>query len=161
MAPWVARPFASKQCATQPQLRYSFMEVMIRMLRTGQFLRSAFQRSYRVSLLERSAVRPSLVNARPAVLHGPRLKRVLCRDRFRCRGCDKKGDDIAVSVHHIRPDVSQIEGMLTLCTSCQALARGRNLSGDDIPDFLRCLWHCLHHPLPAGSGSIQGKGRRN
>ena len=149
------------RCSRLNYIRYAFMEVIIRLLRAGQILKSVFHHSYRVSLLDRSAARLSLVNARPAVRQGSRLKRVLYRDRFRCRGCDKKGDDIAVTVHYIRPDVSQIEGKLTLCTSCQALARRRELSWVDIPDFLRCLWHCLHHPIQAGSGSVQAEGHRN
>lgn len=141
--------------------RDSLMEATIRLLRVGQILTSAFRRSYRASSLDRSAVRLFPLDAKPAVREGSQRKRVLRRDGYRCRGCDKKGDGIAVTVHHIRPDVSHIEEMLTLCTGCQALAKGRKLSGVDIPDFLARLWHYLHHPLQAGRESIHANGHGN
>jgi hypothetical protein len=46
---------------------------------------------------------------------------VLRRDHYRCRACDKKGDEITLHVYPIRPLGSQVETMVTLCASCQSL----------------------------------------
>ncbi len=47
--------------------------------------------------------------------------RVLRRDRYRCRACDKKGDEITLRVCPIRPLGSHVEASVTLCASCQSL----------------------------------------
>jgi hypothetical protein len=47
--------------------------------------------------------------------------RVLRRDHYRCRACEKKGDEITLRVYPIRPLGSHVETMVTLCASCQSL----------------------------------------
>jgi hypothetical protein len=77
----------------------------------------------------------------------PRLRmRVLHRDRSRCRGCDRKGDEVTLCIHLIRPGVSGMDAMVTLCLKCTDLAIENRLESDAIPHFLRHLWCHLHHP---------------
>jgi hypothetical protein len=71
--------------------------------------------------------------------------KIIRRDRYRCRGCDKRGDEVSLGVHPIRPELSNGTGMLALCANCQRLANAIGLSGIDIPDFLRQLWRHLYH----------------
>jgi hypothetical protein len=88
---------------------------------------------------------PFLVESKQAPRVWLRMRfRVLHRDRYRCRGCDKKAEEVTLKIHHIRPGSSQVEDVLTLCLSCRALARNLELKGVDIPDFLRYLWRHLH-----------------
>jgi hypothetical protein len=73
---------------------------------------------------------------------------VVRRDHSRCRGCDRRGDEVTLEVHPIEPEVSEIDGLLTLCPSCRALANVFQLTDANIPDFLRQLWRHLHHSAP-------------
>jgi hypothetical protein len=73
--------------------------------------------------------------------------RVLRRDRYRCRGCDRKEGEVTIKIYPINPDASQVKDLVTLCISCRILARNFDLTGIDIPDFLRFLWKHLHHPI--------------
>ncbi len=75
---------------------------------------------------------------------GQRMK-VVRRDRYRCRGCDRRGDEVTLEIHEICPGASDIAGMLALCPNCRELANAFHLSGAHIPDFLRQLWRHLHH----------------
>lgn len=55
--------------------------------------------------------------------------RVLRRDRYRCRACDRKGDEITLCVYPIRPLRSHVETMVTLCAGCQSLLENLRLDG--------------------------------
>ncbi len=78
---------------------------------------------------------------------GRRMK-VVRRDRYRCRGCDRRGDEVTLEIHQICPGASDTAGMLALCPNCLELANAFQLSGAHIPDFLRQLWRHLHHSVP-------------
>jgi hypothetical protein len=99
--------------------------------------------------------RPFLVsqNHRPIHWSGRRLK-VVRRDRYRCRGCDRKGDEVTLDVHPIHPEASEVDAMLSLCPSCRELANTLHLSSSHIPDFLRQLWGQLLHSTPT-TGTTQ------
>lgn len=71
--------------------------------------------------------------------------KIIRRDRYRCRGCDKRGDERSLRVHPIRPELQNGAGMLALCPNCRELASANGLDGIDIPDFLRHLWRHLYH----------------
>jgi hypothetical protein len=77
---------------------------------------------------------------------------VVRRDHSRCRGCDRKGDEVTLEVHPIGPGASEIDGLLALCPSCRALANAFQLKGANITDFLRQLWRHLHHSAPETPG---------
>jgi hypothetical protein len=55
--------------------------------------------------------------------------RALRRDRYRCRACDKKGDEITLCVYPIRSLRSHAETMVTLCAGCQSLLENLRLNG--------------------------------
>jgi hypothetical protein len=94
--------------------------------------------------------RSSLVIDSPLSRSGQRMK-VVRRDRYRCRGCDRRGDEVTLEIHQICPGASEIAGMLALCPNCRELANAFQLSAAHIPDFLRQLWRQLHH----STGPIQ------
>ena len=71
--------------------------------------------------------------------------RTIRRDHYRCRACDKKGDEITLVVHRIHPDVFHATGLLTLCPLCETLARRHRITAQNIPQFLQVLWRHLHH----------------
>ncbi|QHS50421.1 hypothetical protein [Edaphobacter sp. 12200R-103] len=73
-----------------------------------------------------------------------RRQRVLRRDRYRCRGCDKDERDVTVAVHLINPDVTEEEHMLTLCKNCFAIVNRRRIIASRTPEFLLKLWAVLH-----------------
>lgn len=73
-------------------------------------------------------------------------RRVLRRDGWRCRGCDKKRNEVALVVHQIRPGTLKLDEAVVLCMPCKAVAEEKNLSGLDTADFLRSLWCHLHNP---------------
>jgi hypothetical protein len=99
------------------------------------------------SISEQQSRRPILIGRKELQSNWPRLRmRVLHRDRSRCRGCDKKGDEVTLCIHLIRPDASGMDAIVTLCIKCSDLAIENRLEGDVIPDFLRHLWFHLHHP---------------
>jgi hypothetical protein len=96
----------------------------------------------------------------------PRLarlsRRVLRRDGWRCRGCDKKRTEVVLVVHRIRPGTRKLDEAVALCMPCKAVAEEKNLSGLDTPDFLRYLWCHLHNPeyaLDLPSATIPGVQR--
>jgi hypothetical protein len=97
------------------------------------------------SLCHLASTRPCVVTANSMSWTRLRMK-VVRRDRYRCRGCDRRGDEVTLEVHRIYPNASDIDGMLALCTNCRELANTFHLSSDHIPDFLRRLWFHLHHP---------------
>lgn len=70
---------------------------------------------------------------------------VVRRDRYRCRGCDKTGDEITLRVFPMRGDLSLAKEMITLCTRCHGVVIDTGLTANGIPDFLRQLWYFLHH----------------
>jgi len=71
--------------------------------------------------------------------------KIIRRDRYRCRGCDKRGDEMSLGVYPIQPELLDVVEMLALCPNCQGLANATGLSGIDIPDFLRQLWRHVYH----------------
>ena len=90
---------------------------------------------------------PILIGRRELQSNWPRLRMlVLYRDRSRCRGCDRKGDEVTLCIHLIRPDASGLDTVLTLCVKCSDLTIERDVKGDTIPDFLRLLWRNIYHP---------------
>jgi 5-methylcytosine-specific restriction endonuclease McrA len=95
--------------------------------------------------LSRNLDRPFLVESNNTPHLWLRMRRrILRRDRYRCRGCDKKAEEVTLKIHAIRPDSLGVEDLLTLCLSCRALAGNLELRGVNIPDFLRHLWSHLH-----------------
>lgn len=93
----------------------------------------------------RSLVRPrSDASAQLAQLSRLRIK-VLRRDRYRCRGCDKKGDEITLSLYRLEEPVLRPDRAISLCVPCHEVATQERLTGRSLPDFLRNLWR---HRLP-------------
>lgn len=72
-----------------------------------------------------------------------RLK-VLRRDRYRCRGCDKKGDEVTLGIHQLHRDGSKSDDFLTFCAPCQDLVRKLDLGTYPLHDVLRLLWGHLY-----------------
>jgi len=81
--------------------------------------------------------------------------RALRRDRHRCRGCDSKGGDDLLTVYPIAQGKLHLDGLLTLCVSCRAIARDLQLKGDDLPEFLRQLWRYLHSPAEMEADGVK------
>jgi hypothetical protein len=79
-----------------------------------------------------------------------RRLQIIRRDRSRCRGCDRKGDEITLEVYPIHPGAHDTYELLALCTNCRSIANDRHIASDHIPDFLRHLWRHLHH---SGAGN--------
>ncbi len=126
----------------------SVMEFTIRFRQAAQMLR----------LFERLRLGSQCNRPNPAIdsrlnWSGQRMK-VVRRDRYRCRGCDRRGDEVTLEIHQICPGASDMAGMLALCPNCRELANAFQLSGDHIPDFLRQLWRHLHHSVPQ-RGKVQ------
>jgi hypothetical protein len=87
----------------------------------------------------------------------PRLRmRALRRDHSRCRGCDRKGDEITLYIHLIEAGGHDLDAMVTLCTQCEHLASEMKLQSASIPDFLQQLWRHLHHPKEARQNRVSG-----
>jgi hypothetical protein len=113
------------------------------------------------SVYDQQSRRPILIGRKELQSDWPRLRmRVLRRDRSRCRGCDKKGDEVTLCIHLIRPDASGMDAMVTLCRKCSDLAIENGLESDVIPHFLRHLCCHLYHPektfiLPVAQHFIQ------
>lgn len=84
--------------------------------------------------------------------------RVVRRDRHRCRGCDKNGDEVTLGVCPISRDLLAAGEMVTLCTRCHDLVIDAELSADSIPDFLRRLWYYLHPAHEAGLPASRNEG---
>jgi hypothetical protein len=78
---------------------------------------------------------------------------VLRRDRYRCRGCDRAGDEITLSIYRLEEGLLQSDRTLSLCARCHEVATDKGLTGQSLPNFLRNLWR---HRLPE-----QDKGPRN
>jgi len=81
----------------------------------------------------------------PFAVSSRRRLQVVRRDRSRCRGCDKKGDEITLEVHAIYPEAHNVDDLLALCTNCLEIATIYQITSHYIADFLRQLWHYLHH----------------
>jgi hypothetical protein len=116
-------------------------------------LHSATRRIRSVLSLPLSLIQFDVNVLRPFLLESGHLQhesmrrqmRVLRRDHYRCRSCDKKENDVAICIATIRSWAAHEEAMLVLCTSCHNLTKTLMLDGKDIPDFLRQLWYYLHH----------------
>jgi hypothetical protein len=70
--------------------------------------------------------------------------RVLRRDGYRCRGCDRKAEAGTLGIHLIRPDSQAFDEILTLCQSCLAVAGRLKEPPVSVPHFLVQLWCQLH-----------------
>ncbi len=87
--------------------------------------------------------------------------RVLRRDRYRCRGCDRKRDEITLCVYRINSHVLDADGCLALCSDCEVVAKSLAVEAESIPDLLRVLWLRLHESrnnpalLPLSAPHIQ------
>jgi 5-methylcytosine-specific restriction endonuclease McrA len=64
---------------------------------------------------------------------------VLRRDHYRCRSCNRTGDEITLEVREICPRASTIDEMLTLCAQCRSLVEQRDITASDAHDFLEQL----------------------
>jgi hypothetical protein len=82
----------------------------------------------------------------------PRI-RVMRRDHYRCRACDAKGDEITLLIYSIHPNVISTDGLLTLCSGCEATAKSLAIQAEDIPQVLQALWHHLHRTMQGARGS--------
>jgi hypothetical protein len=121
------------------------MKFVILFAKAARSYWSAFPSPYSNFRVRRDVDRPFLVETKDTPDTCVRMwYRVLGRDRYRCRGCDKKGKEVSLNIHQITTGSSHVDGVLTLCISCQALANNLELKGVDIPDFLRQLWRHLH-----------------
>lgn len=112
---------------------------------------------FRRSARGQQSLHPILIGRKDLQSDWPRLRMlVLYRDRSKCRGCDRKGDEVTLCIHLIRPDASGRDTALTLCVKCSDLAIEKEVKGDTIPDFLRLLWRHIYHPemSPAGPPDI-------
>jgi Zn finger protein HypA/HybF involved in hydrogenase expression len=54
---------------------------------------------------------------------------VLQRDRYRCRACHRRGDEITLHVDLIKPVPANVNALMTLCTSCHRTAQDWKSSG--------------------------------
>jgi hypothetical protein len=70
--------------------------------------------------------------------------RVFRRDRYRCRGCGKDGDEVTLGLQPTHPAASSANEMLTLCARCQDLVRRSNITARDGSGFLPQLWRQLN-----------------
>jgi hypothetical protein len=75
-------------------------------------------------------------------------RRVLRRDRYRCRGCDRDEREVAIAVHLVNPDTKDERDMLTLCRGCFAIVSQTKIVASHSPEFLRKLWTVLHSHDP-------------
>jgi len=67
-------------------------------------------------------------------------KKILRRDHFRCRGCDRSGDGIEILVYPIYPGALHPHHMLTLCVNCVYVVELQGFLAASVPEFLRYLW---------------------
>lgn len=125
-----------------------YMGIVTRSIHAAHRYWAALARAYSKLWLDRNLDRPFLVEMKKAPHNWIRMRlRILRRDRYRCRGCDKKAGEVTLRVHQIRPGVSHPDDVLTLCIGCRSLAKNLELKGINIPDFLRHLWRHLHRPV--------------
>ncbi len=73
-----------------------------------------------------------------------RRYRVLRRDRYRCRGCDRDGQEVTVAVHLIHPAAKEEQEMLTLCRDCFGVVNQKKIVAARTSEFLRKLWAVLY-----------------
>lgn len=104
---------------------------------------SSHQQSWLVKLFRKiPPVSSSQQNPSPSKLR----IRVLRRDRYRCRACDRKGDEITLCVYSMHPYGSDVDECLALCSGCVTIAKSVAVEAESIPELLRILWHRLHSP---------------
>src|SRR5260221_11216630 len=114
------------------------MEFALGIRKASRSVRSAFFVSPPISLFGQQLDRRSLTAIWDSHSIQPKIRlRILRRDHYRCRGCDKSGDEITITLHQIHPEASRLEEVLTLCTRCQDLATQRNLNSNHVSEFLR------------------------
>lgn len=84
---------------------------------------------------------------RAVTVESSRLRRrILRRDRYGCRGCDRDGLEVTLAVYPIHLNASHENNMLSLCRECFNLVERKNITANHAPDFLRKLWCELHPP---------------
>jgi DNA-directed RNA polymerase subunit M/transcription elongation factor TFIIS len=90
------------------------------------------------------SVRPHRVRTRyiEARVNSSKMRlQVLRRDRYKCRSCNRAGDEVTLEMRQIRPSASTIEEMLTLCVHCGNLVDQWNLTAGSDLEFLEQLRH--------------------
>lgn len=87
-----------------------------------------------------------------------RRRRVLRRDRYRCRGCDRDEREATVAVHSVNPSTEDEQDMLTLCRGCFEIVSQANIVASHTPEFLFKLWRVLHSRKPNLSAGRKGVG---
>jgi hypothetical protein len=133
------------------------MEFSLGIRKVSRSVRSAFFVSPPISLFGQQLDRRSWAEIWDFHSIQPKIRlRILRRDRYRCRGCDKSGDEITLTLHQIQPETSTLEEVLTLCTRCQDLAAQRNLNANYVSEFLRQLW-CQLYPAMATEVQMESK----
>jgi hypothetical protein len=78
-------------------------------------------------------------------------RRILRRDHYGCRGCDRDGVEVTLAVYPIHLNASHENNMLSLCRECFNLVERKNITANHAPDFLRKLWYELHPPASSVS----------
>jgi hypothetical protein len=135
---------AGTRFASVERSNMSFPEIPCFSVLLGQVarrLRSTPYWSQSRSWFDRDIDRLASVEAKESPHNWLRIQtKVLRRDRYRCRRCDKKGDEAALIVHPIHPEASHEDGMLMLCANCRTLAMNREISASSISIFLWKLW---------------------
>lgn len=124
------------------------MGIVTRSIHAAHRYWAALAWGYSKLWVNRTLDRPFIVEPKENPRTWIRMRlRILHRDRYRCRGCDKKAREVTLRIHQIRPGVSPPEDALTLCIGCRSLAKHLELKAIDIPDFLRSLWRHLHRTV--------------
>lgn len=119
------------------------MEFVLSCLNAARSIRSVINHSSPLSAFAQDVALSK--KQKRARRHQSRTRlRVLRRDYYRCRGCDKTGDEVTLEIHKIQSDSFDTENLITLCTACLGLVERLRLSADQIPDLLRQLWAHLY-----------------
>ena len=121
------------------------MEFVFGVSAAARGIRSVVNLSVPISLFLRDSHKAVLKWQRYTRYKESRMRlRILRRDRYRCRGCDKKGDEVTLEVKQIDRYSSRPEGFLTLCTPCGDLIQKLEAKTDQIPDVLQQIWRHVY-----------------
>jgi 5-methylcytosine-specific restriction endonuclease McrA len=119
------------------------MEFVLNCRNVARSVRSVINDSYLLSVFTED-VALSKQQKRDRQHQSKTRLRVLRRDHYRCRGCDKTGDEVTLEIYQLQPHSFDPEDLITVCTPCQTLIERLRLSADQIPDLLRQLWAHLY-----------------
>jgi len=112
------------------------MEIVLRLCSAIRKIQTAVSLAPRV---RRAAPRErswrTVNSANPSVM---RLQ-ILWRDRYRCRCCGQRGDDVTLEAWRTQPNATAIEQMLTLCHRCRNLADEAVNNVSAVPGFSQLL----------------------